>query len=99
MKPFCPIIHGKEKENAGQQIKPQRMHITHAMPGEKLICQFPWTNEEEADCCKKLRVPIQELIEEVGKDVAKRTAVIDSWLATLRAPVSGQWCAAILAMR
>ena len=99
MKPFCPIIHGKEKENAGQQIKPQRIHITHAMPGEKLIRQFPWANEEEAYCCEKLRVPIQKLVEKIGDYMPERTPIINCRLAALRAPMSLQLRSAILAMR
>ena len=98
MKPSCPVIHGKEKENAGEKIKSQGVHITHPMSGEELIGQSPRTNEKEADRREKLGVPIQELIEEIGKHVPERTAIIDCRLATLRAPMSLQLCATILAM-
>src|SRR2546429_4391975 len=75
------------------------MHITHAMTGEKLICQFPRANDEEADRCEKLRVPIQELVEEIDNYMPERAAVIDCRLAALRAPMSVQLRSAILAMR
>ena len=57
------VVDCKEKENACEKIKSQRMHIPHAMPGEKLVRQFPRAGEEEANRCKKLRVPIKEFIE------------------------------------
>src|SRR6266849_5006479 len=98
MKPSCPVIHGKEKENAGEKIKSQRVRITHPMSGEEFIGQSPRTNEKEANRREKLGVPIQELIEEIGKHVPERTAIIDCRLATLRAPMSLQLCATILAM-
>src|SRR5439155_3059915 len=68
MKPSCPVIHGKEKENAGEKIKSQGVHITHPMSGEELIGQSPRTNEKEADRREKLGVPIQELIEEIRSE-------------------------------
>ena len=75
------------------------MHITHAMTGEKLICQFPRANDEEADRCEKLRVPIQELVEKISDYMPERTAIVDCRLAALRAPMSAQLCATIFAMR
>src|SRR6266513_4059595 len=75
------------------------MHITHAMTGEKLICQFPRANDEEAERSEKLRVPIQELIEKVDDHIPERAAIIDCRLAALRAPMSVQLCATIFAMR
>jgi hypothetical protein len=99
MNGFPPVIHCKEKENARQQIKPQGMHITHAMTGEKLICQFPRANEQEADRSEKLRVPIEELIEKIDNYMPERAAIIDCRLAALRAPMSVQLCATIFAMR
>lgn len=99
MKRFRPVIDCKEKENACEKIKSQRMHITHAMTGEKLICQFPRANDEEAERSEKLRVPIQELIEKVDDHIPERAAIIDCWLAALRAPMSVQLCATIFAMR
>jgi len=75
------------------------MHITHAMTGEKLICQFPRANDEEADRCEKLRVPIQELVEEIDNYMPERTAIIDCRLAALRAPMSVQLRSAVLTMR
>src|SRR6266516_4327814 len=57
------VVDCKEKQNACEKIKSQRMHITHAMTREKLVRQFPWTNYEKSDRCEKLRVPIQKLIE------------------------------------
>src|SRR6266513_4586251 len=75
------------------------MHITHTMTGQKLICQFPRTNDEEPDRCEKLRVPIQELVEKVSDYMPERAAIIDCRLAALRAPMSVQLCATIFAMR
>ena len=77
MNRFRPVIDCKEKENAGEQIKPQGMHITHAMPGEKLVCESPRTNEQEADCREKLRVPIQELVEKIDNYMPERAAIIN----------------------
>ncbi len=64
-----------------------------------LIGQSPRTNKKEADRREKLGVPIQELIEEIGKHVPERTAVIDCRLAASRAEMPAQKRAAILAMR
>src|SRR5437763_8006139 len=84
------IIRGKEKKNAREKIKSQRIHMTHAMAGEKLIRQFPRTNEKEADRCEKLRIPIQELVEKIGDDMPERSAVIDCRLPAFRAPMHVQ---------
>ena len=99
MKPSCPVIHGKEKENAGEKIKSQRVHITHPMSGEEFIGKSPRTNEKQADRGEKLRVPIKELIEKIGKHVPERAAVIDCRLPASRAEMPAQKRAAILAMR
>src|SRR5206468_5349848 len=46
------VVDCKEKQNACEKIKSQRMHITHAMTREKLVRQFPWTNYEKSDRCE-----------------------------------------------
>ena len=69
------------------------------MTGEELICQLLRANDEEADRCEKLRVPIQELVEEIDNYMPERAAIIDCRLAALRAPMSVQLCATIFAMR
>jgi hypothetical protein len=69
------------------------------MPGEKLVRQFPRTNQEEANRCEKLRVPIQELVEQIRNDVSEGAPIIDCRLAAFRAPMSLQLCSAILTMR
>ncbi len=69
------------------------------MSCKKLIRQFPRTKEEKANRREKLRVPIKELIEKIGKHVPERAAVIDCRLAALRAEMPAQKRAAILAMR
>src|SRR5260370_25925439 len=99
MNGFRPVIECKEEENARQQIKPQGMHKTNAMPGEKVIRQLPRTNKKEAEGSKKFGVPVKKLIEKIDNDIPKGATIIDRRLSALRAPVSGQWRAAILAMR
>ncbi|HTG29441.1 MAG TPA: hypothetical protein VK818_14575, partial [Methylomirabilota bacterium] len=73
------------------------MHITHAVPGEKLIGQFPRTHKKKADRSEKLRVPIQELVEKIDNYMPERAAIIDCRLAALCAPMSVQLCATIFA--
>jgi hypothetical protein len=75
------------------------MHITHAVPGEKLIGQFPRAHKKKADRSEKLRVPIEELIEKISDYMTERPAVIDCRLAALRAPMSAQLRSAVLTMR
>src|SRR5882724_901778 len=99
MNGFRPVIYCKEKENARKQIKPQRMHITHAMSGEKVVRQFPWTNKKQGEGSEELGVPVQEFIEKIDNYMPERAAVIDCRLAALRAPMSVQLRSAILAMR
>ena len=83
MNGFCRVIHCKEKENARQQIKPQGMHITNAMPGEKFVRQLPRTNKKEAEGSKKFGVPVKKLIEKIDNDIPERAAVIDGRLSAL----------------
>ena len=99
MNGFRPVIDCEEKEDACEKIKAQRVHVAHAMPGEKLIRQSPWPDKKQADRGEKLRVPIKELIEKIGKHVPERAAVIDCRLAALRAEMPAQKRAAVLATR
>ena len=99
MNGFRPVIYCKEKENARKQIKPQRMYITHAMSGEKVVRQFPWTNKKQGEGSEELGVPVQEFIEKIDNYMPERAAVIDCRLAALRAPMSVQLRSAILTMR
>lgn len=99
MNGFRPVIYCKEKENARKQIKPQRMHITHAMSGEKVVRQFRWTNKKQGEGSEELGVPVQEFIEKIDNYMPERAAVIDCRLAALRAPMSVQLRSAILAIR
>ena len=54
MDSFGPIIHRKEKQNAGKQIKPQRTYIAYTMPGKKFVGQFPWLNNKPGDRFEEL---------------------------------------------
>src|SRR5438045_9777907 len=95
MKRFCPVVDDKEEENADEQIKSQRMHVTHTATSQELVSQMPGTRDQPSDRCKKLRVPIQEGIENVDNNVAKGAAVIDGSLSALRAERSSTWRLAI----
>src|SRR5260370_41340457 len=75
------------------------MHITNAMPGEKVVRQLRRTNREEAEGSKKFGVPVKKLIEKIDNNIPEGATIIDRRLSAFRAPMSGQWCAAILAMR
>src|SRR6266849_2130350 len=99
MNGFRPVIDCKEEENARQQIKPQGMHKTNAMPGEKFVRQLPRTNKKVADGPKKFGVPVKKLIEKIDNDIPEGATIIDRRLSAFRAPMSGQRHAAILAMR
>src|SRR6266513_1696526 len=58
-----PIVRGEEKQDTCEKIETERMHVTHAMSGEKLVRQFPRANQEKPNRCEKLRGPIQEFVE------------------------------------
>src|SRR5207253_10780273 len=58
MNRFRPVVDNKEKENADEQIKSQRMHVTHTAPSQELVSQMPGTRNQPSDRGKKLRVPI-----------------------------------------
>src|SRR5207302_9825033 len=75
------------------------MHITNAMPGEKVVSQLPRTNKKEAEGSKKSGVPVKKLIEKIDNDIPEGATIIDRRLPAFRAPMSSQWRAAILAMR
>lgn len=75
------------------------MHITNAMPGEKFVRQLPRTNKKEAEGSKKFGVPVKKLVEKIDNDIPEGATIIDRRLSAFRAPMSGQWCAAIVAMR
>ena len=75
------------------------MHVTHAMAGDKFICQAPRLYDQQRDRCEKLRVPIQEFIENIDKHMPEGTAIIDGRLTALPTVRSTQWGAAIFAMR
>src|ERR1700745_1043564 len=89
----------KEEQDACEKIESQRMHITHAMPGEKLVREFPRANQEQGDRCKKLRVPIQKFVEQIGNNVPEGAPIIDCRLAAFRAPMALQFRSAILTVR
>src|SRR5207302_5904877 len=74
------------------------MHVTHTATNQELVSQMPGTRDQPSDRCKKLRVPIQERIENIDNDVAKGAAVIDGGLAALRAERSGHRHPAIFAI-
>src|SRR6184192_1234251 len=61
------------------------MHVTHTATNQELVSQMPGTHDQPSDRCKKLRVPIQEGIENVDNDMAKGASVIDGSLSALRA--------------
>src|ERR1051326_3880476 len=96
---FRSVIHGKEKQDAGEQIQPQRIHVTDALAGEELICESPWFQNEERDRREEFGIPIEELVQQISDNVPERTAILDSWLATLSAPMPLQLCATVLAVR
>ena len=54
MNRFRPVIDGEEKDDAREQIKPQRVHIAHAVSGEKFIRQLPGSDKKQADRREKL---------------------------------------------
>src|SRR5207248_7069946 len=85
MKRFRPVVNDKEKEDADEQIKSQRVHITHTAPSQELLSQMPGTHNQPSDRCKKLRVPIQEGIKNIGNDMTNGTAVVDRGLSALGA--------------
>ncbi len=98
MNRFRPVVNNKEKENADEQIKSQRMHVTHTATGQELVSQMPGTRYQPSDRCKKLRVPIQKGIENIDNDVAKGAAVIDGGLSALGAERSSHRRPAIFAI-
>ena len=75
------------------------MHVTHAMAGDKFVCQAPRLYDQQRDRCKELRVPIQKFIENIDEHLPEGTAIIDGRLPALRTPMPLQFCAAIFAMR
>src|SRR5260370_16941622 len=75
------------------------MHITNAMPGEKVVRQLRRTNKKEAEGSKKFGVPVKKLIEKIDNDVPEGATIIDRRLSAFRAPMSGQCSAAIPPMR
>jgi hypothetical protein len=75
------------------------VHVTHAMAGDKFICQAPGLCDQQRDRREKLRVPIQEFIENIDEDMPEGTAIIDGRLPALPAVRSTQRGAAIFAMR
>jgi len=85
MKSSRSVIHGKEKQNAGQQVKTKRMEIANAFAGKKFVGQPPRFDDEEANGGEKFRVPIQKRVENIDNHVPKRAAIIDRRLSALRA--------------
>src|SRR5437016_7160053 len=85
MNRFRPVVDNKEKENADEQIKSQRMHVTHTATSQELVSQTPRTRDQPSDRGKKLRLQIQERIENISNDVAKGAAIIHRVLAALGA--------------
>src|SRR5438309_9080863 len=75
------------------------MHIADEFAGKKLVSQSPRFKDEERNCGKKFRIPIQERVKHIGDHVAERTAVIDRGLPALGTVMAAEFCAAILAMR
>src|SRR5437764_13635720 len=65
------------------------MHVTHTATSQELVSQMPGTRNQPSDRCKKLRVPIQEGIENIDNNVAKGAAVIDGSLSALSAERRG----------
>src|SRR5207237_3250713 len=74
MNRFRPVVDDKEKENADEQVKSQRMHVTHTATSQELVSQMPGTRNQPSDRCKKLRFKIQEGIKSSNNDMAKGTA-------------------------
>ena len=58
MKSSRSVIHGKEKQDAGQQVETKRMEIANAFAGKEFVGQPPWFDDEEADGGEEFRVPI-----------------------------------------
>src|SRR5207248_11242193 len=71
MNRFRPVVNNKEKENADEQIKSQRMHVTHPATSQELVSQMPGTRNQPSDRCQKLRFKIQEGIKGIEHDLAK----------------------------
>jgi len=90
MNRFRPVVDDKEKENADEQIKSQRMHVTHPATSQELVSQMPGTRNQPSDRCKKLRFKIQEGIKGIDNDMAKGAPIIDRRLAAVRTPSPGQ---------
>src|SRR5215471_1249401 len=99
MRRLDAVRRGEEEQDAGEKVKSQRMHIAHAMPGEKVVRKFPRANQEKNNRCEELGVPIQEFVEQIGNDVPERPAIIDCGLAAFPAPMSIQLRSAVFAMR
>src|SRR5207244_11593256 len=93
------VIDGKEKQNAGQKIETERMEIANTFAAEKFVGETPLFHDQQADRREKFRVPIQERIENIDNHVPEGTSIIDRRLAALRAVRTGQFGAAIFAMR
>src|SRR5207253_6062684 len=74
------------------------MHVTHTATSQEFVSQMPGTRGQPSDRCKKLRVPIQEGIENVDNNVAKGATVIDGGLPALRAERSSHRRPAIFAI-
>src|SRR4029077_16806039 len=89
MNRFRPVVNNKEKENADEQIKSQRMHVTHPATGQELVSQMPGARNQPSDRCKKLRFKIQEGIKSIDNDMAKGAAIIHRVLSALCAKRSG----------
>src|SRR6266513_3016799 len=95
---FRPVVNNKEKENDNEQVKSQRMHVTHPATGQELVSQMPGTRNQPYDRCKKLRVPIQKGIENIDNDMAKGAAIIHRVLSALCAERSSHRRPAIFAI-
>ena len=93
------VIDDKEKHNAGEEIKPERVQIADAFSGEKFVREFPRLDDEQAESREKFRVPVQKRIEHIDNHVPKGAAIIDGRLAALRAMRASQFRAAVFAMR
>src|SRR5438046_1177534 len=74
------------------------MDVADSFAFDEFICQPPRPGHKKADRAKKFRIPIQEFVENVEKDMPKRPAIIDRCLSALRTIVAGQLRAAVFAM-
>ena len=74
---------GQKERDADEQIKPERMEIAGALPGDELVCEPTRPPHQQADGLDEFRIPIEKRFRDIRDDVAKRAPVIDRHLPAL----------------